>query len=298
MVNNIKCWIEAMRLRTLPVSLAGVTAAAGYAVMYGIVNWAILALCASFAVLAQIASNFANEYYDYKDGLDKPGRVGPRRGVTEGDISPRAMKVAAFITLGIAAAVGCCLIPFGGWKLIAAGVIIVLGALSYSAGPYPLSRHALGEVAVFFFFGLVPVTLTFYVQMVSVLPSNNIPVEVFAGAAAVGLLGANILIVNNYRDVEDDRESGKITLAVKWGRHAVRTIYLINGIAAVVLMIPSWLAQSAWTLVFPFLFLVSHLSLWWKMEVLNGSALNPLLGKTALLMFFYTASFLFAVVAP
>lgn len=287
-----------MRLRTLPVSLAGVTAAAGYAVMYGIVNWAILALCVSFAVLAQIASNFANEYYDYKDGLDKPGRVGPRRGVTEGDISPRAMKVAAFITLGIAAAVGCCLIPFGGWKLIAAGVIIVLGALSYSAGPYPLSRHALGEVAVFFFFGLVPVTLTFYVQMVSVLPSSNIPVEVFAGAAAVGLLGANILIVNNYRDVEDDRESGKITLAVKWGRHAVRTIYLINGIAAVVLMIPSWLAQSAWTLVFPFLFLVSHLSLWWKMEVLNGSALNPLLGKTALLMFFYTASFLFAVVAP
>lgn len=287
-----------MRLRTLPVSLAGVTAAAGYAVMYSVVNWAVVALCASFAVLAQIASNFANEYYDYKDGLDKPGRVGPRRGVTEGDITPRAMKIATFVTLGIAAAVGCCLIPYGGWQLIAAGVIIVLGALSYSAGPYPLSRHALGEVAVFFFFGLVPVSLSFYVQMVSWLPGGSIPGEVWCGAAAIGLLGANILIVNNYRDVEDDRESGKITLAVKWGRPAVRTIYLLNGIGAVILMIPSWLAQSAWTLVFPFLFLVSHLSLWWKMEVLNGSALNPLLGKTALLMFFYSVSFLFAVLAP
>ena len=134
--------------------------------------------------------------------------------------------------------------------------------------------------------------------MVSWLPGGSIPGEVWCGAAAIGLLGANILIVNNYRDVEDDRESGKITLAVKWGRPAVRTIYLLNGIGAVILMIPSWLAQSAWTLVFPFLFLVSHLSLWWKMEVLNGSALNPLLGKTALLMFFYSVSFLFAVLAP
>lgn len=287
-----------MRLRTLPVSLAGVTAAAGYAVMYGVVNWTIITLCALFAILAQIASNFANEYYDFKAGLDKPGRVGPRRGVTEGDITPTAMKHATFITLGIAALVGCCLIPYGGWQLIIAGVIIVLGALSYSAGPYPFSRHALGELTVFMFFGLVPVTLTFYVQMVSWLPASSIPSEVWAGAASIGLLGANILIVNNYRDVEDDRESGKITLAVKWGRPAVRLVYLLDGIGAVLLMLPAWLSQSSWTLAFLFIFIVLHLSLWKQMGLLKGSALNPLLGKTALLMFFYSISFLASVLAP
>ena len=287
-----------MRLRTLPVSLSGVTTAAGYAVLFGIADWTIITLCALFAVLAQIASNFANEYYDFKDGLDRPGRVGPRRGVTEGDITPAAMKHATFITLGIAVLVGCCLIPYGGWQLIIAGVIIVLGALSYSAGPYPLSRHALGEVAVFMFFGLVPVTLTFYVQMVSLLPASSIPADVWTGAAAIGLLGANILIVNNYRDVEDDRESGKITLAVKWGRPAVRLIYLLDGIGAFLLMLPAWLSLRVWTVVFPFLFLGAHFKLWRQIGVSKGSALNPLLGKTALLMFFYSISFLFSILAP
>lgn len=283
-------WIEAMRLRTLPVSLAGVTAAAGYSELYGITRWGVLALCATFAVLAQIASNFANEYYDYKDGLDKPGRVGPRRGVTEGDITPRAMKRATFITLALACVVGCCLIPFGGWKLIIAGIIIGLGALSYSAGPYPLSRHALGEVAVFLFFGLVPVTLTYYVQ------AGNIPHMVWAGAGAIGFLGSNILIVNNYRDVEDDRSCGKTTLAVKWGRPVVRLIYLFNGLIAVGLMLPAWLSLPSWTLIAPALFLMAHTGLWMQLGHKDGTRLNSLLGKTAILMFLYTLLFLLTAI--
>ena len=134
----IKCWIEAMRLRTLPVSLAGVTMGVAYSVLGGSFKWLPALLCAVFAVLAQISSNFANEYYDYRAGLDKAGRVGPRRGVAEGDISPDAMRNATFMTLGIACMVGLSLIYWGGWWLLFAGIVIAAGAMSYSTGPCPL----------------------------------------------------------------------------------------------------------------------------------------------------------------
>ena len=98
MNRTIKCWIEAMRLRTLPVSVAGVITAIGYARLHDCFRWTPAILCLAFAVLAQIASNFANEYYDFKGGLDRPGREGPRRGVTEGDITPRAMLAATYLT--------------------------------------------------------------------------------------------------------------------------------------------------------------------------------------------------------
>ena len=132
---KIRCWVEAMRLRTLPVSVAGVVAACGYAVAAGCFSAAPAVLCAVFAVLAQIASNFANEYYDYTAGLDRAGREGPRRGVTEGDITPRAMLRATYATLGLACMTGLSLVAWGGWWLVIAGVFIAIGALAYSTEP-------------------------------------------------------------------------------------------------------------------------------------------------------------------
>ena len=117
MQKKLKSWIEATRLRTLPVSTAGVVVASGCAYSDGSFKWQPALLCFLFAVLAQVASNFANEYFDYVNGSDKKGREGFRRGVTEGDITPRAMLRATFGTLATACAVGCCLIPFGGWRL-------------------------------------------------------------------------------------------------------------------------------------------------------------------------------------
>ena len=116
----VKAWIEAMRLRTLPVSVAGVITAIGFNILNGTFVAAPAILCLVFAVLAQIASNFGNEYYDYRDGLDRVGRDGPRRGVTEGDISPRAMLMATYVTLGVACCIGLSLVWWGGWWLIAA----------------------------------------------------------------------------------------------------------------------------------------------------------------------------------
>lgn len=277
-----------MRLRTLPVSVAGVLAAMGYARLYGGIKPVPAMLCMVFAVLAQIASNFANEYFDYKAGLDRPGREGPRRGVTEGDITPARMRFATFFTLAVACCVGLSLVAYGGWWLVAAGAVIALGALAYSAGPYPLSRHALGEVAVVIFFGVVPVSLTFYVQEGCFVP------VVLTGGLAIGLMGANILIVNNYRDVEDDAAVGKTTLAVKFGRTAASALYLIDGLAAVALMWPAWRMLPAGALAVPGIYVALHILLWSKLRHGRGRALNPVLGMTAMLMALYALGFLLA----
>lgn len=115
MSKKIKTWVEAVRVRTLPVSIAGVLSGAACAVTTGQYQILPIILCLLFAILAQTASNFANEYYDFRAGFDKAGREGPRRGVTEGDITPSSMRTATFVTLGLACGVGCSLIYWGGW---------------------------------------------------------------------------------------------------------------------------------------------------------------------------------------
>ena len=153
-----------MRLRTLPVSVAGVLAACGYAVGDDCFDWLPALLCMLFAVLCQIASNFANEYFDYRAGRDRVGREGPRRGVTEGDIAPKSMLDATLLTLSIAACVGMCLTLWGGLWLIPVGLAVGLGVFAYSAGPWPLSTHCLGEVAVVVLLGIVPVNHTYNIM--------------------------------------------------------------------------------------------------------------------------------------
>ena len=281
----IKCWIEAMRLRTLPVSLAGVIMAWGFCALYDNFNLIPAILCLLFALLAQIASNFANEYYDFKSGLDRKGREGPRRGVTEGDITPQAMKFATFGTLALACVIGCSLIYYGGWWLLPIGIFIALGVMAYSTGPYPLSHHGLGEVAVLFFFGIIPVTLTYYVQ------SLQWSLDVLLASISIGLMGANVLIVNNYRDHDDDKEVGKRTLAVIFGRRAVSNLYLFNGYIAIALMIMTWWELPVWSWAAPILYLVAHTAIWWQLGIRTGARLNPLLGMTAMAMAAYSLAF-------
>lgn len=281
----IKCWIEAMRLRTLPVSLAGVIMAWGFCFLYDNFNLIPAILCLLFALLAQIASNFANEYYDFKSGLDRKGREGPRRGVTEGDITPQAMKFATFSTLALACVIGCSLIYYGGWWLLPIGIFIALGVMAYSTGPYPLSHHGLGEVAVLFFFGIIPVTLTYYVQ------SLQWSLDVLLASISIGLMGANVLIVNNYRDHDDDKEVGKRTLAVIFGRSAVSNLYLFNGYIAVALMGVTWMSMPIWAWAIPILYLIAHTAIWWQLGIRTGARLNPLLGMTAMTMAAYSLAF-------
>lgn len=284
----IKSWIEAMRLRTLPVSVAGVIAGTGCAIICGSFSAAPAVVCLLFAILSQIASNFGNEYYDFKNGVDKKGRAGFRRGVTEGEIRPEAMKWATFLTLSAAAVAGCMMLLFGPWWLLLVCVAVVVSALAYSAGPYPLSHHGLGDAAVVLFFGIVPVTFTCYLQ-VSGWDCLNIALPV---SVAIGLLAANVLVVNNYRDMEDDAAVGKRTTVVIFGRKFMRLAYLLSGFAAMVIMYPVWMRLSLWALVAPCIYLAVHVATWSVIGRAEGAGLNPLLGRTAINLFLFAIMFL------
>ncbi len=278
-------WIEAMRLRTLPVSVSGVFAGIGCAVMNGNFSFMPALLCLLFAALAQISSNFANEYFDYKNGIDQKGRDGFRRGVTEGDITPQAMKRATFITLALAAITGCMLLFFGQWWMIPVGIVIGIFALAYSAGPYPLSHHGLGDIAVIIFFGIVPVTLTCWLQeggWNSI--GSSLPLSI-----AIGLMAANVLIVNNYRDMEDDMKVNKNTTVVLFGRKAMGRVYFASGIIAMALLLPILSASPLYFHIAPTVYLLLHFRTWRKIISATGPALNPLLGETARNLLVFTA---------
>ena len=287
----MKKWIEAMRLRTLPVSLAGVLCGTACALLQGSFNAVVTLLCVLFAALAQIASNFGNEYYDYKNGIDRKGREGFRRGVTEGEITPLAMKRATYATLALAAAIGCAMLFFGPWWLIFVGAIIALFALGYSAGPYPLSHHGLGDVAVVIFFGIVPVTFTCYLQ------TGTFDYRTLLTSLAVGLLAANVLIVNNYRDMEDDKAVNKNTTVVIFGRKVMCWCYMLAGVVAMAAMTPVWMELRLWSLPIVLVYIVLHLRNWQYLKKAQGAALNPLLGKTAATLLVFSLMLIGAAIA-
>ena len=278
----MKEWIEAMRLRTLPVSISGVIAGTACAIYHHGFSVLPFLICLFFAILAQIASNFANEYYDFKNGIDQKGRQGFRRGVTEGDIKPNSMKMAVYITLLIAACFGASLIIWGGWWLIFIGMAVGIFALAYSTGPFPLSHNGLGEIAVIIFFGFVPVIFTDYVQT-GILYFDYVT---FLTGLAIGLMAANVLIVNNYRDVEDDKKVGKRTSVVILGRKTMRNVYYANGAISAILLamatspLPFWVS-AGWLTYFAF-----HTMLWGKLKNSEGSQLNQVLKWTSLILLF------------
>ena len=276
-----KAWVEAIRLRTLPASISGVLAGTGCACHMNGFRLLPCIICLLFAVMAQIVSNFANEYFDYRNGLDAKGREGFRRGVTEGDISPRAMLNAVIILMAVTCALGCSLLIWGGWWLIPIGIAIAVFAIAYSAGPWPLSHHGLGEIAVVIFFGILPVTLTAYLQTGSwsVLPLA-LPLSL-----ALGLMIANIMIVNNYRDYDDDRKVGKRTLAVIIGTRATAILYMANAIAATIITVMAIIPFTGiWWMLGPVLYVNLSWLLWTEMKASRGHELNPVLGKTAMLV--------------
>lgn len=272
----IKEWFLAARPKTLLVGVAPVLAGSALAYAFGKFNWIPALICLVFALLAQITSNFVNDYYDFKKGTDREDRLGPERAVATGKISAKAMWRATLITISLALLVGLSLIYYGGWWLIGVGALVAVFAFAYSGGPYPLSYHGLGDIAVLIFYGIVPVVFTYYVQ------AHDFPVDVWLASIGVGLAGVNVLIVNNYRDMETDAVSGKRTTVVIFGRERMALVYLGNcilaynlGYAVIGYTSFLWIAVS-----FPFV--IFSVMLWFKLQSLRGKALNKVLGMTAL----------------
>jgi 1,4-dihydroxy-2-naphthoate octaprenyltransferase len=211
-------WFAGARPRTLPAAISPVLAGTGVAAYDDAVVWwkALLALVVALAL--QVGVNYANDYSDGIRGTDAD-RVGPMRLVGSGTAPPGAVKRAAFLAFGVAAVAGLVLAASTAWWLVAVGALCVLAAWFYTGGSKPYGYLGLGEVMVFVFFGLVAVIGTAYVQT----QEWDLP-EVYA-AVGIGSIACAILVANNLRDIPTDRESGKITLAVRLGDHGTRLLY-------------------------------------------------------------------------
>jgi 1,4-dihydroxy-2-naphthoate octaprenyltransferase len=277
--SNFSKWWHAARPHTLAASLSPVILGTAIAFRDGQVKWGAAVLCLFVALFAQIASNFANDYFDGKNGIDKPDRVGPKRAVASGEIAPESMLRAAVIMISASCLCGLGLLFYAQWQIIIVGFLIVLCVFGYSAGPYPLSQHALGDAAVLLFYGIVPVCFTYYVQ------AGDFTTLCFIYSIAIGLLADNILIVNNYRDIYEDREAGKVTTVTLFGRNACRIWYLADIVLAAsapLIFRFTWL-RFADMLVFVLL----GVTIWLELFKKDGTELNLTLTHTSLLVLIY-----------
>ena len=275
--SRFKYWVKAARPKTLLVSMAPVIMSVAFASIYMKVNWLPAAICLVFAVLAQILSNLVNDYADGVKGIDA-NRLGPQRMVASGIIAPHKMR-RGIITIGVLAfAIGCTLIYWGGWLLLPIGIVILLVALAYSTGPFPLSQHGFGDLAVIIFYGIIPVTLTFFIQ------TGFVNLNIFIAGAAIGLISDNLLIVNNVRDVDEDLKNGKRTTVGIFGKQAMTVIYHLIPLFAVALgflFFNHIVSPRAWAAAaIPFLaysLMVSN-----KFSKAKGVEFNKLIGMSSL----------------
>lgn len=274
-----------MRPKTLPAAVSPVLV--GCAVAWAEGGFHAPSAVAAFAValLLQIAANLANDVADFRRGADTAERLGPVRVTQSGLIRPEWVTTATAVVLVLAAVPGLYLVWRGGVVLAGLGVLAMLAAVAYTAGPKPFGYLGLGEVFVFLFFGPVAVIGTAYVMTGGVSPLA------VAASVPMGCLIAAILVVNNLRDIETDRAARKRTLAVRIGREATRREYallLAVAYAAPVVMIVVGVAELwvllAWATVPLAFVLVSQVA------TATGRALNPVLGGTARLCLWFAIS--------
>ena len=278
MLKNIKKWFEIIRAKTLLVSMASVIMAVALAFENGGNQWLPAVLCLLFAMLAQATSNVANDYADYKTGCDNENSLGPDRKLVSGEVSIKTITRAIILLVSICFLVGLSLIYWGGWVLLPFGLLIIAVAFCYSLGPVPLSYNALGDVAVVLFFGMIPVTFTYYIL------TNEISWEVITAGLAMGLVVDELLIVNNVRDEIEDKQFNKVTTVGIFGSSFMKKVFLFNPIIACGLgfyFMKDVCALTTWALaIIPML--AYSLSVYIKLEKYKGKQLNALLGLASL----------------
>jgi 1,4-dihydroxy-2-naphthoate octaprenyltransferase len=206
-----RAWLLAIRPATLPAAVGPVLVGLGVAIGLGVFELLPASGALAVALLLQVASNLANDLFDFRSGADNEDRLGPPRAAALGLLSQREMVAGMAVVVGLAGLVGLYLVWVGGLVILVLGVLAVVSAFAYSGGPWPYGYHGLGEVFVFAFFGLVAVVGTTYLQTLTLEPLA------LAAAVPVGALITAILVVNNLRDIDTDRKAGKQTLAVKLG---------------------------------------------------------------------------------
>lgn len=216
-----RVWWTAIRPRTLSIAVTPVLLGTALAWADGSTrHWTVLLAALSCALLIQIGTNLHNDVVDFERGTDRPDRVGPLRVTAAGWVRADAMHRATALSYGLAMLLGSYLVTQGGWPILLAGVSSLLAGWAYSGGSRPVSHSALGEVFVLVFFGLVAVTGSHWLQ------SGTPSIDAWLCGAALGLPAAAVLLVNNYRDLENDVRSGRHTLVACLGQAHARTAYI------------------------------------------------------------------------
>lgn len=281
--NSPLAWLLAARPKTLTGAIIPILLGSALAFSDGQFKVVPALLCALFACSMQIAANFINDLFDFLKGADREDRLGPQRACAEGWITPRAMRRGIGLTLLLSCLAGLGVLfsvrgqlPYGGWELLALGAACILFAFLYTT---LLSYRGWGDVLVLVFFGFVPVGGTYYVQ------AYTLNADVAILSLVSGLAIDCLLMVNNYRDREQDAVSGKRTLVVRYGKRFGENLYLALGIASTLLCL--WFTRTGrltplefiWA---PCVYLCLHVLTWRKMvRIGSGKELNTILGETS-----------------
>ncbi|HQN92474.1 MAG TPA: 1,4-dihydroxy-2-naphthoate polyprenyltransferase [Prolixibacteraceae bacterium] len=294
-MSQIKIWLQAFRLRTLPLALANAVMGSFLAKSSGIFRWEVFILAILTIVFLQILSNLANDYGDAVSGKDTEKRVGPQRVTHTGMVSMQAMKrmIIAFVIFSFVTGSALIIVSLSalGWKIIALffalGIAAIWAALKYTIGENPYGYKGLGDIFVFIFFGPVGVIGTFYLHTLYFDNMALVP------AAVIGILSTAVLNINNLRDIDNDRETGKQTLAVKRGRLFAQRYHLLLIGSAIVLSVAFTLnyyfAPTQWLFLLTIPLFLRNCIKVYKNE--NAQTMNNELKNLALTTFLFSVLF-------
>lgn len=281
-----KSWVKAARLRTLPLALSGILMGSALAAFWHGFNWIVFILAILTATLIQVFSNFANDYGDFQKGTDNHQRLGPTRTMQGGEITIKEMKSGMFVVAGLSFLLGIILVFVGTWHhnptaffvFIGLGILALLAAYFYTAGKRSYGYIGLGDLFVFLFFGLLPVSGVFY------LHNNVLETAIWLPAIGMGLFSTGVLNLNNTRDIDNDKQSGKITIAVKLGPLKSRiyhaTIILLGWLALIVFTAQQ--QNTLWQWLFLLVLPVSIIDLVKIFRTKDSRQLDPFLKRLAL----------------
>lgn len=278
--NSWRAWLLAARPKTLTGAAVPVMIGLSLAAVSGTVFRCLPAiLCLLFAFIMQIDANFVNDYFDFMKGNDDETRLGPKRACAMGWVDAHSMRRAIGITTLLACITGLPLVIYGGMEMVLIGLVCVVFCFLYTTH---LSYVGMGDLLVLVFFGIIPVCIPYY------LITHSYTWEVGVASVACGLVIDTLLMINNYRDIENDKRVGKNTLAVRLGKQGSRIMYLLLGIVACLLGIVFTMNGHPWATILPLGYLLLHVITYRRMvRIDHGRALNQILGETARNMFVY-----------
>ena len=283
---KLKIWLDALRPKTLPAATAPVLIGAAIAFADGPIDPIVLSVTFIAAMLIQIGTNLANDYYDHFKGADTDQRLGPVRATNAGLVTPSQMKAAFVIAFALAAAAGIYLVYKGGLPILAIGIVSIACGVLYTAGPFALGYTGLADFFVLVLFGPVAVGGTYYLQTGTI---NSI---VIIAGLAPGLLSTAILTVNNFRDIATDAQAGKKTLAVRFGQSFAISEYIFCIIFACIVPVVICVLGNNWWNCLPFitiLFAIKNIKTIRSQP--DGETLNELLASTGQLLLIYSILF-------